>query len=732
MRVRQQAVVAELGQLALSGPTLETLMDAAVGAVAEALEVEYVKVLELLPGGNRLLLRSGIGWRNGLVGRATVEARDRSQAGYTLQSNEPVIVSDLLRETRFHGPNLLLDHGVVSGLSVIIRGLERPYGILGAHTTHRRAFSQDDIHFLQSIANLLAAAIERIRAEDTIREDELRLQMAMEAGRLGTWEWDVRSNTVIWSRSLEVVHGLEPGTFGGTFEAYFADIYPDDREIVSASLKQTLESGAEHDLEYRIVWPDGTVRWLHARGRMDRDPAGTLLRMRGVCMDITDRKQAEQAMRLLAEAGEVLAESLEFETTLARVAALAVPSLGDWCAVDLLAPDGHTERVAVAHVDHTKVALAKAVERAYPPDPQSPYGIHAVLRTGKPKLYPVVDDDLLARAAHDETHARLLRRLGVRSAMIVPLIAGGRTLGAISFVSAESGRRYGTSDLSLAQALASRAAQAVENARLYREAQDAIKTRDEFLYSISHDLKNPLSAVKGYAQLLRARVDKLVFEEAPKVVEGLKAIDAAATRMVGQIEELLDLARLQMGKPLELRRFPTDLVALAAAAVEEYAQTAPQHAVTLVTELNSLAGEWDPTRLQRVLGNLLANAIKYSPNGGEVTVRLAEEADSSQRWAVLSVADRGIGIPAADLPHVFERYRRAENVGTIGGSGIGLSSVRQIVEQHGGSVRVESREGEGATFTVRLPLALSQESVPASPVHPDVRSLAPDGRSQSV
>jgi signal transduction histidine kinase len=287
----------------------------------------------------------------------------------------------------------------------------------------------------------------------------------------------------------------------------------------------------------------------------------------------------------------------------------------------------------------------------------------------------------------------------------VPLIARGRILGAITCVTTESGRRYGGDDLALAEELARRAAVAVDNARLYQEAHAAIQARDEFLSSASHDLKNPLVSVKGYAQILGALVAHEASPASKQVAAGLAKIDRAATKMSAMIDELLDVAHLEAGRPLALRRRPTDLVALAHQAVAEFGPGAPRHTLQVETAAPSLVGLWDAGRLDRVLANLLSNAIKYSPAGGDISVRLARDRAPGDGWALLTVQDEGLGIPAADLPHVFERFHRGGNVaGQIRGSGIGLAGVCQIVEQHGGTIGVQSEEGQGATFTVRLPL----------------------------
>jgi two-component system, LuxR family, sensor kinase FixL len=234
------------------------------------------------------------------------------------------------------------------------------------------------------------------------------------------------------------------------------------------------------------------------------------------------------------------------------------------------------------------------------------------------------------------------------------------------------------------------------------EAEAAVRVRDAFLAAASHDLKNPLMAIKLRAEMLEELSWELSPPDAAEQVRTSAAgIVASSGRVVAMLRQLLDVAQLQMGQQLVLERTPTDLVGLARRAVDEHAQASPRHMLRLRGQKRGLVGQWDAGRLERLLDNLLDNAIKYSPKGGEVTVSLARD----DTWAVLAVTDKGVGIPASDLPHILEWFHRASNVAsTAQGVGIGLAVVRQIVEQHGGTVAVASCEGEGSTFTVRLPL----------------------------
>jgi signal transduction histidine kinase len=299
----------------------------------------------------------------------------------------------------------------------------------------------------------------------------------------------------------------------------------------------------------------------------------------------------------------------------------------------------------------------------------------------------------------------------VVSYLAVPVIAhAGEVLGGLFFghpepdIFDERAERF-------AIGLAAQAAVAVENARLYQRAQDELAARgraaaekEAFLDAVAHDLGNPLTTVKGQAQLLRrrarqGRVDLATLET------GLAAIEAATDRATRLIGELTDAARLEAQRPLELRRTAIDLVALAEASITEFQAAAAGQQLHLEAGIPEMVGLWDADRLTRVLENLVANAVKYSPAGSNVVVRIDREEAPDGPLAVLSIADRGVGIPAADLPHIFERFRRGGNVaGRIAGSGLGLWGSQRIVAQHGGTIAIDSTEGKGTTVTVRLPL----------------------------
>ncbi len=301
VHIRQLAAVAELGQLAVVGEPPGAVMDRAVELVAESLDVEYAKVLELLPDGQELLLRAGVGWREGLVGRATVPAGAGSQAGFTLLSDEPVVVEDLATERRFRGPSLLLDHGVVSGVSVAIRGRERPFGVLGVHTTRRRAFPAYAVDLLRSIAAVLANAIERDEADRVVRTSGRRLAHAQEIAHLGSWDWDIVADQVAWSDEVYRIFGLAPQGSSPTYGVFVDATHPDDQTSVERAVRAAVEGGEPYAIDHRIVRPDGTERIVHEKAEVVVDEEGNAIKVVGTVQDITERRRAEEELERTLE-----------------------------------------------------------------------------------------------------------------------------------------------------------------------------------------------------------------------------------------------------------------------------------------------------------------------------------------------------------------------------------------------------------------------------------------------
>ena len=474
--------------------------------------------------------------------------------------------------------------------------------------------------------------------------------------------------------------------------------------------------------EIDVVRGDGVRAILFTSAAPIRDRDGRIIAGAVTFYDVTERERtelerdellaraqtaraaAEAAARrvaFLADASSALAGSLDYQTTLASLAHLAVPFLADWCKIDMLEPDGGLRRIAIAYADPTNAELARALATC-PPDPLGTHPRTKVVQTRLSELLPEVTDEALVAAAADSEQLAVMRRLGYRSTMIVPLVARGQTLGAMTFVMAASGRRYDRDDLAVAEELARRAALAVDNSRLYREAREADRIKGEFLMTLSHELRTPLSAVVVWARLLGN--GKLEATKMPRALEAIERNVASLTRLV---EDLTDVSRIAAGK-LRLKTGPVDLWEVIAAAIVAVRPAAQAKGIRLKSIGGAARRVWgDGGRLQQVVWNLLSNAIKFTPEGGGVEIRVGLADGRAQ----IVVSDTGRGIGPDFLPFVFERFRQADSATTRthGGLGLGLAIVRQLVELHGGTVRAESPgEGQGATFTVSLPIPTFQ------------------------
>jgi signal transduction histidine kinase len=417
----------------------------------------------------------------------------------------------------------------------------------------------------------------------------------------------------------------------------------------------------------------------------------------GTLTDVDEERAASDHLRFLAEASDLLASSLDFETTLKTVTELAVRSIADWCVVDLADEEGSYRRLAVAHVDPAKVELAHELQRRYPPKPEMS-AVARVLRTGKTEWMREIPREMIEANAMDDEHREILRALGLKSYIAVPLGAHGRVLGAMTFLlSHESGRRFRERDMHLAEELARRAGVAIENARLFSAANEANRAKDEFLATLSHELRTPMTAVLGWARMLKMG---LTPEES---VDAVDAIEKSASVQMQLIEDILDMSRIMAGK-LRIETSPVDMRNVANAALTTVRPTAEMKGIEIITHyaphLPQVLG--DANRLQQVIWNLLTNAVKFTSRGGTILVRVAQ----TNEGVTLTVRDSGMGIDPSFLPHVFERFRQADSSTTRshGGIGVGLAIARYLVEMHGGTIVAESEGlGRGATFRVELP-----------------------------
>lgn len=728
---------------------------------------------------------------------------------------------------------------------------------------------------------------ERKCAEAALRESEARFRQLAETIDQIFWIIDPRSQRTLYiSPGFSRIWGRSADELRDDPQARLAAVHPDDRARVADFMARVI-GGEQLAIEYRILRPDGAERWLYDRSYPIAGADGALERVVGIAEDITERRHAEERQRLMTSVSDLLADSIDYDTTLASIANLIIPAFADWCVVDLQADDGSLTAALIAHSDPSKVAWASALREQYPPDPQTPIGAPQVIRTGQPELYPEISDEQLRLAAQGDEHKlQLLLQVGYRSIMVLPLTTRGRTIGALTFVSTSAARRYDQRDLELARDLARRSATALAQAQLYREmsqarreaeraaertarllavtaelahsltleqaaaavvrqgcaalgasaglvarldqrdgsleilhaegypaevlrpwqrfslsaavpladairlrepvllgspaiaaarypalqdmrtssgsealaalplladgqsigvfglsfaeqqlfsaddqalmlalaqqcgqaldrarlydaerqaraaAEAAVRMRDQFLSIAAHELRNPLAALFGHAQLLERRAGR-ESGMTERDQRSVLTISEQAARLNRMIDDLLDVSRMGL-EQFSIARAPLDLAGLVSVTLEKLRPTLARHVLIARLPDEPLMLQGDLMRLEQMVSNLLSNAVKYSAAGSTVTVELRRE----QSCALLSVADQGIGIPAAALPHLFQRFYRADNAEKAGASGlgIGLYVVKEVAERHGGSVSVQSEEGHGCVFTVRLPL----------------------------
>ena len=464
---------------------------------------------------------------------------------------------------------------------------------------------------------------------------------------------------------------------------------------------------------------DGSRFWANVVIGAVRDVDGRLVGFSKVTRDLTERRRAEEErlqlareqqarvvaeaaeerFRFLAEASAILSSSLDVEETLQAVARIVVPRWADWCVIELV--DGSDVRpVALVHMDEAKVELARELQRRWPTKLEDNEGTARVVRSGRPELYEHITAEVLDASARDPEQRRAIAALGLSSAVVVPMAARGSTLGTLSLVWAESGKHYRAADVPLLEEIGRRAGMAIENARLYRASQDAVRMRDEFLSIASHELRTPLTSLQLQVSGVQRSVHKPDAIERDKLMGRVDVINQQVDRLANLINGLLDVTRASSGR-LELELEPVDLAEEVRGAAERLQAdlAAARCPVELALE-KGVVGTWDRLRLDQIATNLITNAMKYGA-GKPIEIRAARR----DGRAVLSVRDQGIGISDGDRARIFERFGRAVSAEHYGGLGLGLWIVKRIVAALGGEISVESEPGQGACFTVELPLA---------------------------
>jgi PAS domain S-box-containing protein len=593
-----------------------------------------------------------------------------------------------------------------------------------------------------------------------LQASEERYSLVMEGSNDGIWDWDIHTGEVYWNDRLFEILGLSRDEVTASLELYMDLIHPDDRQKVQDGLADHLERREHFDVEYRLRHSSGEYRICEARGEAQRDAEGTPIRMAGAVRDITGRRRREEIQRFLAEASSVLSSSLEYRRTLASVTELAVPNLADWCVASLL-EDGELDQLSVAHTEPEKVRWARELQGRYPPDPEAPEGVGQVLRSGRSQLHHEIPAEALAAFAQDEEHLELLREVGLRSVMIVPLVARGRSLGGILFALSESKGQYGNEDLEMAEEIARRAALAVDNARLYEDAQKELterqqaenevrvlneslesrveqrtaqlaeareeaeaanRTKSDFLANMSHEIRTPMNGIIGMSDLLRDT--KLDAEQS----EYVETVRGSGETLLTLINDILDFSKIEAEK-VELE----DIIFELRTSVEDTAVLLAERAQSKGLEIASLVDydvptelRGDPGRLRQILTNLLGNAIKFTEEGEVVLKAEVSEETEEEALVRFEVRDTGIGMTPEQQEHLFESFSQADASTTrrYGGTGLGLAISSRLAGMMGGEIRVESEPGEGSVFLFTARFEKLSSETPSGPrPRADLRGL---------
>lgn len=424
-----------------------------------------------------------------------------------------------------------------------------------------------------------------------------------------------------------------------------------------------------------------------------------------------EMNQNQLRLTFLTKASNVLASSLDYSETLKNLANMVTSEIADWCAIDEVKEDGEIKRIVVSHVDPKKIEFAFELEQKYPTDPSAPQGIYEVIRTHKPELYANIPDEMLVVVAKDQEHLRIIRELGLKSAIIVPLISRDKIFGVLTLVLSDSGRLFDENDLEFAKELAQRATLAIENAKLYKKMQDSNaelehrviqrtaeleainKELEAFSYSVSHDLRAPLRSIDGFSNKILKDYSDLLGEQGK---DYFNRVMNASRHMGHLIDDLIKLARISR---IDMNMEEINLSAMAQSIVGELKEANPERIASISIQ-DDLIINGDRNLIHIVLQNLLGNAWKYSKNKSETEIEFSTIQKDGQ--IIYFIRDNGAGFDMRYVDKLFGAFQRLHSLSEFEGTGIGLATVQRIIRRHQGTIWAESEVDNGTTFFFTL------------------------------
>jgi PAS domain S-box-containing protein len=546
----------------------------------------------------------------------------------------------------------------------------------------------------------VAIAYKDLTAELTIRDaEEERLRHILKVGGLGYWRLELKTGALYASEGCKLNFGLPPDGELSSYEKLRSLIHPDDRASMQAAVDRALSQREDYTAEYRVLAPAGAVRWVVARGRVLLSEDGTPAELSGITLDVTELKRAQERLGALADISTALSQAtVDFSAALEELARLGAGSLGECCVLTLLNEEADTLEVVAAY--HPEPEARQLLKNDLYGAVRGEGGVAMrVLRTGQPILQERIPQEGLLEAVSPGTR-RFIERFGLHSSLLVPLRVQGKVIGTLGVSRGRPDHPYTLEDQDFLQGLSDRAALTIQNVRLLKTAQEAVRLRDEFLSVASHELKTPLTPLSLKLQGLE-RMAGLGSESefAERLARDVETMRRQVKRLTDLINDLLDVARISGGR-LKLRLEEVELTGLVREVVSRFEPEAERVGGRIQVRVGEpFSGHWDRLRLEQVVTNLLSNALKYGP-GKPIRV----EVGAQDGQARLTVRDEGIGVEPRLRARIFEKFERAVSDRHYGGLGLGLYITRQIVEALGGSIEVQSVLQQGATFTVLLPL----------------------------
>jgi len=678
-QTQRERLVNQIAQRVRESLDLEAVFKTTVTEVRQFLGCDRVFIYRFAPDWSGIIVVEAVeqGWQS-IVDAFVEDTYFRQTQGQDYRQGRIQAVTDIYTAnlTSCH-MELLAQFQIRANLAVPILQGDKLWGLLVANQCSApRKWESIEIELLQQLATQVGIAIqqadlfaqvsaelqERLKAEADLRESEAGLSLALEAAQMGTWNWNIQTGQIQWSANMEALFGLAPGEFDGSYEMFVSSLHPEDSDRVLEAINYSIATKAEYNIEFRIVYPNGQIRWTQSKGQVFYDECDRPLRMAGVDLDITGRKQTQIAL----QENEALFRGV-FESDLMGI--LFWNSSGQ-------ITDANDAFIRMTGYSRAEMQAGNiCFDDITPPEDRELEANKFEMHTG---YCPPVEKEYICKNGD-----RLPILFGCA------FLPGKRDRG-VAFVL----------DISEQKQLKQEREVLLENERAARvEAESANISKDEFLAMVSHELRSPLNAILGWARLLRTRKF-----DAATTQKALETIERNTQNQVQLIEDLLDVSRMTRGN-LQLKMAPVQLGTIVETTIDSVIPMAEAKQIQLSSRIEFAEAQvlGDLSRLQQIITNLVTNAIKFTPNGGRVEICLQQDSNQAQ----IQVTDTGKGIRAEFLPHVFERFRRVDSSTTRAqdGLGLGLAIASQLVELHGGTISAQSRgEGLGATFTVKLPI----------------------------